>query len=110
MTWSISQGQLALVDPSQASDSTLNVVEGNVLKLVRLGSNVSLAVAVGGNDRPPLHMTVPLHTADHRGVEEGARIHIALRPEGIHLMPTDRDVQAGLGKHRRIQPASDLAP
>jgi molybdate transport system ATP-binding protein len=110
VTWSISQGQLALVDPTQVSDSTLNVIDGNVLKLVRLGSNVSLAVAVGGDDRPPLHMTVPLHTADHRGVEEGARIRIALRPEGIHLMPADRDVRGGLGKHRRMQPASDVAP
>ena len=108
VTWSISQGQLALVD-SGILASTANMVDGTVSKLVRLGNNAAVAVAVGGRERPPLFMTVSLHDLSRRGAREESHVRVALLSEGIHLMPGDRTLESESTKNRRMQPASDLA-
>jgi molybdate transport system ATP-binding protein len=105
VTWAIAQGQVVLVD---AASGAGNVLDGTVLQYLRLGNNAALTVAVGGADRPPLFLSVPLHVARAHGIATGAAVRIALLPESIHLMPADSGSQAEAGKHRRIQPASDV--
>jgi molybdate transport system ATP-binding protein len=106
VTWAIAQGQIVLVDGAAGEGNTL---DGIVLQYLRLGNNAALTVAVGGADRPPLFLSVPLHVAREHGVEPGATVRISLLPESVHLMPADSGPEAEIGKHRRIQPASDVA-
>ena len=108
VTWAISQGQIVLLEGS-AVPAGVNTLEGTVLQYVRLGNNVSIAVAIGGLDRPPLFMTVPLHEARERRIERGSDVRIALRAEAIHLMPADATADEHAAKRRRMQPASDVA-
>jgi hypothetical protein len=54
-------------------------------------------------------MTVPLHEARERRIERGSGVRISLRPEAIHLMPADAAADEDAAKHRRMQPASDVA-
>jgi hypothetical protein len=77
-----------------------------VLQYVRLGNNAAITVAIGGADRPPLFLLVPLHIARERGIARGVAVRIVLLVEGIHLMPADA---AAGEKDRRMQPASDVA-
>jgi molybdate transport system ATP-binding protein len=107
ITWAISQGQIVLLGSAQAV--AVNTLPGTVLQYVRLGNNAALAIAIGGVDRPPVFMTVPLHEARERGIERGCDVCIALRAEAIHLMPADSKADEGPPKHRRMQPASDVA-
>jgi molybdate transport system ATP-binding protein len=106
ITWSISQGQIALLDGGRDG---VNVLAGRVLQCVRLGNNAALTVAVADDARPPLFMTVPLHQARERGIERGSRVNVALRTDSIHLMPPDTRVHEDASKHRRMQPASEVA-
>ena len=108
VTWAISQGQLELVGRGHAAAGDHpNRVQGAVAQFVRLGNNAIVAIAVGGADRPPLHMSLPLHVAQTHSLEPGAELTISLRPDSIHLMPDDGgDVESR--RHRRIQPASEL--
>jgi hypothetical protein len=108
VTWAISQGQIVLLDAG-ASAETPNALDGVVVRYVRLGNNAAITVGVDGLDRPPLFMSVPLHVARSHGVREGGEVRIALLPEGIHLMAPDVGAEAEAEKHRRIQPASDIA-
>ena len=107
VTWAISEGQIVLCDGS-TPPASVNTLSGTVQQYVRLGNNVSIAVEVGGADRPPLFVSVPLHEARGRGIDRGAHVRIALRGEAIHLMPADTGYE-GAGKRLRIQPASDVA-
>ncbi|MGZ8198534.1 MAG: ABC transporter ATP-binding protein [Burkholderiales bacterium] len=109
VTWAISQGELALLDPHESSARNENELEGEVVKLLRLGNNAAITVAVGGVERPPLFVTVPLHVAHGQGIEAGTKVRMALVPAGIHLMPADAGDGSERSKRRRIQPASDLA-
>jgi hypothetical protein len=109
VTWAISQGELALLDPHESSAGNENELEGEVVKLLRLGNNAAITVAVGGAERPPLFVTVPLHVAHSQGIEAGTRVRMALVPAGIHLMPADAGDGSERSKRRRMQPASDLA-
>jgi molybdate transport system ATP-binding protein len=106
VTWAIAQGQIVLVDGAAGEGNTL---DGIVLQYLRLGNNAALTVAVGGAERPPLFLSVPLHVARAHGVEAGATVRISLLPESVHLMPADSGPEAEIEKHRRIQPASDVA-
>jgi molybdate transport system ATP-binding protein len=108
VTWAVSQGQLVLLG-KDAPAGTENVVDGVVVQLVRLGNNAALAVAVGGADRPPLFMSVPLHLAQEHGLAVGVEVAVSLVAEGIHLMPPDDGSEHGNVAHRRLQPASELA-
>jgi molybdate transport system ATP-binding protein len=108
VTWAISQGQIVLVE-RDALPVEANVLDGTVLRYVRLGHNAAITVAIGGADRPPVFMSVPLHVARRQGIEIGAGIRIALLAEGIHLMPADMRPEAEIDKHRRMQPAADVA-
>jgi molybdate transport system ATP-binding protein len=109
VTWAVSQGQLVLLGqgrvPATAKD---NVVQGVIIQLVRLGNNAALAIAIGGAERPPLFMSVPLHVAQDHGLVVGADVTVSLVKEGIHLMPADAGSQPESAAHRRMQPASDL--
>src|SRR5690606_27381006 len=70
VTWAVSQGQLVLLGRADAIvGNQANVAIGVVVQFVRLGSNAAIAVAVGGTDRPPLFMSVPLHVAISHGIE-----------------------------------------
>ena len=104
VTWAIPQGQVVLGDA--AAD---NVLEGTVLQYARLGNNAAVTVAIGGADRPPLFLSVPLHVAHEHGVCRGAGIRIALLADGIHLMPPDDEGADSRRKDRRMQPASDVS-
>ena len=108
VTWAISPGQIMLLENS-GDDRGRNVVTGAVSQYVRLGNNAAIAVAVGASERPPVFMTVPLHEARERGIGDGSRVRIALRAEAIHLMPSDAGKDEDGAKHRRLQPASELA-
>jgi molybdate transport system ATP-binding protein len=109
VTWAVSQGQLVLLGraDAEAADQP-NVVLGVVVQFVRLGSNAALAVAVGGTDRPPLFMSVPLHIAVAHGIATGSDVTVSILPGGIHLMPSDANTRPERGKRRRMQPASEL--
>jgi molybdate transport system ATP-binding protein len=108
VTWAISPGQIRLVDrAAQAEDA--NVLDGSVLQYVRLGNNAAITVAVGGADRPPLFLSVPLHESRQHGIEVGSDVRVSLRPEGMHLMPSDTSREDAAAKKRRMQPASDVA-
>jgi molybdate transport system ATP-binding protein len=107
VTWAISQGQIVLLDAS--AQAGVNALTGTVLQYVRLGNNAAIAVAIGGLDRPALFMTVPLHEARARRIASGSDVRIALRAEAIHLMPPDAQAHEDAPKHRRMQPASDVA-
>ena len=108
VTWAISQGQIMLLEGS-AQAGGVNTLPGTVLQYVRLGNNAAIAIAVGGIDRPPVFMTVPLHEARERRIERGSDVRIALRAEAIHLMPPDSRADEDAAKRRRMQPASDVA-
>lgn len=108
VTWAISQGHILLLDGA-AHTADANELHGTVVQYVRLGNNAVVTVAVGGLDRPPLFMSVPLHVARQHGLEQRRDVRLALLPEGIHLMPSDSGPESEVGKHRRIQPASDVA-
>jgi molybdate transport system ATP-binding protein len=107
VTWAISQGQIVLLD-ANALSADANVLAGTVLRYVRLGNTAALSVAVGRIDRPPLYMSLPLHEARARGLDEGAQVRIALRPDAIHLMPADTQSGEARENRRRMQPASDV--
>jgi molybdate transport system ATP-binding protein len=107
VTWAISQGQIVLLDAS--AQAAVNTLSGTVLQYVRLGNNAALAIAIGGLDRPPVFMTVPLHEARARRIERGSDVRVALRADAIHLMPADERADEDAAKHRRMQPASDVA-
>ena len=83
-------------------------MHGVVEKYLRLGNNAAITVAVGGADRPPLFMSVPLHVAQERGIDAGTEMDVSLLAQGIHLMPPDSSEESAHAKHRRMQPASDL--
>jgi molybdate transport system ATP-binding protein len=106
VTWAISQGQIVLLD-REAGVADGNTLDGTVVQYVRLGNNAAITVSVGGADRPPLFLSVPLHVARQHGIEVRADVRIALLPEGIHLMPPD--TEAEIDRHRRMQPAAEVA-
>jgi molybdate transport system ATP-binding protein len=109
VTWALSQGQLVLLGKGRVPPTGKeNVVDGVIVQLVRLGNNAALAVAVGGTDRPPLFMSIPLHVAQEHGLAVGAEVTVSLVMEGIHLMPADAGAESESAAHRRMQPASDL--
>jgi hypothetical protein len=106
VTWAVHQGEIVLLHKDELSSHD-NVVSGVVVQLVRLGSNAAVSVAVGGADRPPLYLSVPLQVVHAHGLEPGAEVSVAIAPAGIHLMPADRD-EAQREAHRRMQPAQEL--
>jgi molybdate transport system ATP-binding protein len=109
VTWAISQGQLELLGRGHLpAGERPNIVHGTVLQLVRLGDNAAVTVAVGGAERPPLHVSVPLHVAHEHHIDAGVEVTVALIPRGIHLMPADDGAESGSGRQRRAQPASEL--
>ena len=90
VTWAIPQGHLVLHRRDRPSRGEReNPVSGMVTEYLLLGENVALTVAVNGPDRPPLFLTVPVHTARRNGIAQGVEISVSLLAEGIHLMPAD---------------------
>ena len=108
VTWAISQGQLVLLGRGHSTDDGNNIVHGSIVQIVRLGNNAAITVAVGGADRPPLFMSVPLHVAQQFHLEIGTEVSLSLRTEGIQLMPADSSAASDSPVSRRMQPASDL--
>jgi len=90
VTWAIPQGYLVLHRRDRPSRGEReNPVFGKVLECLPMGETVALTVAVGGPGRPPLFMSLPLHTARRNGIAAGVDIGVSLLSEGIHLMPPD---------------------
>jgi molybdate transport system ATP-binding protein len=106
VTWAVPQGELVVLSHDDAASHD-NVVSGVVAQLVRLGSNAAIAVAIGGTDRPPLYLSVPLNAAQRQGVAPGVAVSVSIVRAGIHLMPADGDEPEG-APHRRMQPAQEL--
>lgn len=92
VTWAIPQGHLVLHRRGEpARDERENPVSGVVGSYVRLGNNAAVSVHVGGLDRPPLFMSLPVHVAQSNGIERGTDVVVSLLSDGIHLMPPDED-------------------
>jgi molybdate transport system ATP-binding protein len=104
VTWAVPQDRIVLAGEGEAA--TENLLKGEIVRAVRLGTKVVLAIAIGGADRPPLFMSVPAHVAPEIAI--GHAIRIAVPSAAIHLMPADADEPHDTA-HRRMQPAQDLA-
>jgi molybdate transport system ATP-binding protein len=90
VTWAIPQGHIVLHRRDRPSRGEReNPVSGPVIECITLGENVALTVAVNGQDRPPLFLTVPVHVARRNNIAAGVEIGVSLLAEGIHLMPAD---------------------
>jgi molybdate transport system ATP-binding protein len=90
VTWTIPPGHLVLHRRDRPSRGEReNPVSGMVLEYLPMGENVALTVAVNGPGRPPLFLTVPVHTARRNDIAQGVEIGVSLLAEGIHLMPAD---------------------
>lgn len=90
VTWTIPPGHLVLHRRDRPSRGEReNPVSGMVLEYLPMGENVALTVAVNGPGRPPLFLTLPVHTARRNGIAQGVEIGVSLLAEGIHLMPAD---------------------
>jgi molybdate transport system ATP-binding protein len=99
VTWMIPQGQLALASRDLVSSGAEpNLLRGQVVQLVRLGSSAAVSIAVGDVDRPPLHTTVSLHAAQAQGLAVSSPVIVALAPEAIHLMPHDAGEMTRAGR------------
>lgn len=97
VTWAIPQGYVILHGSDQPSNGALeNPISGMVSSLVRLGDNAVFSIHVDGPRRPPLFVSVPLHSAQRNGVKMGAQVTVSLLGEGIHLMPPDKNLTADL--------------
>lgn len=94
--WSIPQSNLILHRRDRPSRGEReNPVSGTVADMVRLGDNVAVSIHVGNSTRPPLFISIPRHTARRNGITAGVDITVSLLTEGIHLMPSDRQVPRG---------------
>jgi len=92
VTWTIPRSHVVLVGRGTAGESGQeNAVDGVVAQLVRLGENASIVVHVGGSDRPPVFLSVPMHVVRGHDIAPGAQVALRFLPEAIHLMPGDRD-------------------
>ena len=107
VTWAISQGHIVLLSAGDADHE--NTLAGTVSHCVQLGNNAAVTVDIGGPDRPPLFLTVPLHVARAQAIGVGSAVRVALLAEGIHLMPADDHRGADAGTARRVQPAAEVA-
>ncbi len=97
VAWVIPQGNLVLYTGEATSSNELeNPVAGNVAGIVRLGDNAVLTIHVGGSERPPLFVSVPIHAAQRKRLEAGTSVTLSLLAEGIHLMPPDRSLAPDL--------------
>ena len=93
VTWVIPQRYLVLHGSKVISAVELeNPVPGVVASAVRLGDNAVLSIHVGGLDRPPLFLSVPVHVARRDNIERGIEVTLSLFAEGIHLMPPDKSL------------------
>ena len=91
--WSIPQAQLILHRRNRPSRGEReNPVSGQVIDSVRLGDNVAVSIAVKSPNKPPLFISIPRHTAQRNEIKAGVDITVSLLAEGIHLMPSDRQV------------------
>lgn len=108
VTWAIPRGQLILHRRDRPSrGESENPVAGVVAEFVRLGENAAVAIHVGGTDKPPLFMLIPLHVAQRNNVRPGADVVVSLLGHGIHLMPPDEARGSPQRKRRRTQPAAN---
>jgi molybdate transport system ATP-binding protein len=108
VTWAIAQDQIELLDSAAVSAAERsNVLDGTVVQLLRIGNHAAVSVAINGNDRPPLHVSIPLRLAQLRKLDVGSAVKVTLIAEGIHLMPAD-DGRGKGATSRRMQPASEL--
>jgi len=90
VTWAIPQGCLLLHRRNRPSHGDqVNPIPGVVGSYVHLGENAALAIHVGGPDRPPLVISIPLHVAQRNGLALGTAVDVSLLSEGIHLMPPE---------------------
>jgi molybdate transport system ATP-binding protein len=91
IAWVIPQGHVLLHRRDRPSRGEReNPVTGVVTSVVRLGENAAVSVDVGGQGRPPIALSIPMHVGRRNGVERGAQVTVSLLAEGIHLMPPDR--------------------
>ncbi len=91
--WSIPPSHLILHRRNRPSRGEReNPVSGKVSDIVRLGDNVTVSVHVDNPSRPPLFISIPWHVAQRNDVTVGVDITVSLLAEGIHLMPSDRQV------------------
>ena len=91
VTWVIPQGQLVLHRRDRPSRGEReNPVSGSVGEFVRLGENAAVAIRVGGAQRPPLFLSIPLHVAQRNGIGPGVSVTVSMLRDGIHLMPLER--------------------
>lgn len=63
-----------------------NPVKGRITEFIPLGEMASVTIAVNGNERQCLSLTVPTHVARRNGLDRGGDITVSLLAEAIHLM------------------------
>ena len=97
VAWAVPQGQLVMHRSNEMHrGEPENLVSGVVASVARLGDNAILSIHVGGAERPPLFMSVPLHVARHNKIEMTSTVTFSMLREGIHLMPPDKNLTADL--------------
>ena len=111
VTWAVPQGHIVFAGTGAVNtEEGPNTLHGVVTQIVRLGNNAAIAVGVGGPDRPPLFLSVPLHLAQQHAIAVGAEVSVRVLPEGIHLMEPDTAHDVRGPRRIRAQPASDALP
>ncbi|MGI9302961.1 MAG: ABC transporter ATP-binding protein [Gammaproteobacteria bacterium] len=91
--WSIPQSNLILHRRNRPSRGEReNPVSGTVADMVRLGDNVAVSIYVDGPTKPPLFISIPRHVAQRNAIASGVDITVSLLADGIHLVPSDRQV------------------
>lgn len=64
-----------------------NPVQGVLREAIALGDMTHATLLVDGDERAPLHFSVPTHVAQRNRLEEGGRASVSLLADAIHLMP-----------------------
>lgn len=95
--WCIPQSHIILHRRDRPSRGEReNPVSGEVAEVLTMGDTAMVSVVVANSQRPPVFISVPVHTAHRNGLQPGAQLTVSLLSESIHLMTPDR-----LGRSRR---------
>jgi molybdate transport system ATP-binding protein len=87
--WCVPAAGVLLLPPDPSAIGALdNLVEARVARLLPLGQQLLLSLAVPG-EAHPLRTGLPRHVAPRYGLQEGMTLTVRLRGEDVHLMPAD---------------------
>ncbi|MCL6414157.1 ABC transporter ATP-binding protein [Aestuariirhabdus sp. Z084] len=90
VSWVIPRSRVLIYTPRTDQELRENTVVGVVQERLALGDMVALMTSVGDPERPPIHLTLPAHVVERRGIVLGQQLYMTLEAEGIWLMPDTR--------------------